>query len=88
MRGKSQRLWWHNHPARKLLEVTPDDDVDLPSWGRALLVTVAGNLSLLAWDDDVGGEIAAFPVLAGQRIDVCPRRVMETTTATVILMGG
>lgn len=47
---------------------------------RALLVTSAGNVTLVDYKDNS----STFAVQAGQRLDVAPKRVMAATTAVLL----
>lgn len=78
---------------RKLVEITPDDDNDLPIIPKALLCTVAGTITIEAVDGNFAADgettfTGGFPfeLAAGDVFDFCQvRRVYETgTDATVV----
>lgn len=69
-------------PARHAAAVTPDDAADLPNAARGLWVGGAGNVDLIT----TGGETVAIDgVPAGTILPICTARVLETTTATLIV---
>jgi hypothetical protein len=88
---------WKGYPdspifqGRKLKQVTPDDNNDLPVVPKALYVTGAGNLSVLpvdGYEDAAGADAGALTkaVAVGDIFDmVLVKRVKATgTTATVV----
>lgn len=70
-------------PFSSLKDVSPSNTVDLPDGvAKGLLVTVDGDLVIIAEDDTL--PVTAFPVVAGQVLNVRVKRVKLTgTTATV-----
>ena len=67
--------------AKSIVAITPNDSTDLAFVSKALLCTVAGNVSLIAQEDTAAVTI---PVVAGQILPVRVKRVRSTgTTATV-----
>ena len=68
-------------PARRLLPVTPDDNVDLAELPRALWIGVGGTISIIAADDSA----AVTLTVAGGLLPVRAKRVRASgTTATGI----
>jgi hypothetical protein len=73
--------------ATKADAVVPSDAVDLTSYAKALLVTVAGTLSLIPAKNADNAPVALAAVVVGQVIPIRTRRVRATgTTATVIAL--
>ncbi|HEY0149869.1 MAG TPA: hypothetical protein VGB70_12810 [Allosphingosinicella sp.] len=71
-------------PAENIAPVVPDNDVDLPDGPcNGLLVTAAGNLSLVAAG---GGASGTFAVAAGQLVPVRVARVLAATTAALLAL--
>lgn len=69
----------------RVIAVTPDDDADLPTGvACGILVTVEGNLEFRAAGATEGS--VTIPVVAGQRVDIQVKRVLENTTATVFAL--
>ncbi|MCX7257999.1 MAG: hypothetical protein NTZ64_15130 [Polaromonas sp.] len=72
-------------PARRLLDVTPADGVDLPFVSKWLFVGGAGTISLLAAGDTVPVTLS---VGAGTLLPVRAAQVLATgTTASAIVSG-
>jgi hypothetical protein len=74
-------------PARRLGAVTPNDSTDLTDIPKALWVSVAGTLNVVAVNDvaNTGTALGTLPV--GTLVPVRVRRVRATgTTATVVAL--
>jgi hypothetical protein len=70
---------------RKGYVVTPDDDNDLPNGPvKSLWVTAEGDLSFIPIDNVDDEVITIEGLTAGVIIPFIVRRVMETTTATIV----
>jgi hypothetical protein len=65
-------------PGENMRDVTPSDTTSVNC--RALLVTVAGNLTIVTRG---GSTPTAFPVVAGQLVPIRTAKVMAATTAVV-----
>ena len=81
-------------PSRNLRNVTPDDDTDILEDGRVapcrgFTVNGAGNVRIIAVDDDTGsspGQEVTIAVLAGYVYPISVRRFLATgTSATGIV---
>lgn len=71
-------------PARSIRAVTPDDDADLPDGVcKAVYILADGNLEVLAMNDT--SEVT-IPVTAGMLIPIMAKRILESTTATVVAL--
>jgi hypothetical protein len=71
-------------PARSIKAVTPDDDADLPDGVcKSVYILTDGNLEVQAANDDDAVTIA---VKAGMLIPVMAKRILESTTATVVAL--
>lgn len=71
-------------PARAAEAVTPDDDVDLPNWAKALYIGGAGDLVVTLTNMPDGETVT----LADHPVGYAPlqvKRVLEATTATSIV---
>jgi hypothetical protein len=69
-------------PCRNAAAVTPSDTVDLADVSRYLVVTVAGNVTVITQ----AGQTVAIPAAAGMPLPVAASRVKATgTTATGIV---
>jgi hypothetical protein len=74
-------------PARKIGAVTPNDSTDLADTPKALWVSAAGTLNVVALNDaaNTGTALGTLPV--GTLVPIRVRRVRATgTTATVIAL--
>lgn len=70
-------------PATKVVAVTPSNTVDLANYAKALLVTAAGNVEIIAVSDADDASVT-LAVVVGQLLPICVRRVRAAgTTATV-----
>lgn len=65
-----------NSASQRWYVVAPSDAADLPTIPRALYFKAAGNVAI-SGDDGVSVTI---PVVAAQRLDVRPTRVLATGT--------
>lgn len=73
-----------DYPAKSVVAVSPSDANDLAFVCKALLCTVAGNVSIIAQEDTAPVTI---PLTVGQLLPVRVKRVRATgTTATVLAL--
>ena len=78
--GTTERL---ESPPQHLVEVTPDDDNDLPHVSRAINAGTAGKVKVTT----AAGDTGVFTLVAGALFPVRVRRVWATgTTATGIVV--
>lgn len=71
-------------PARSIRSVTPDNNVDLPDGVcKSIYVLTDGNLEVRAANDT---SAITIPVTAGMLIPIMAKRILESTTATVIVL--
>lgn len=71
-------------PARSGMQVTPDDDNDIPIMPRMLYIGTGGNITLRMADDSANIVIRNLP--DGSRLDIRPSRILATgTTASDIV---
>lgn len=74
-------------PARRLLAVTPNDSTDLTDIPKALWISAAGTVNLVAASDVANTGTPMGTLAVGTIIPVRVRRVRATgTTATVIAL--
>lgn len=71
-------------PSRNFYIVTNDDDNDLPTLPKGLMILSDGDLMVRNADDV---NVGPFPVKAGWIMPIRPRRVMSDTTATVLALA-
>jgi hypothetical protein len=77
-------LWSPTSLGRKGRTVAPHDENDLDPYAKALIVTAAGDLSILPVENDDGDTIDFTALPAGTVIPYRVRRVLDTgTDATV-----
>ncbi len=62
--------------------IVPDDDNDLAKLPRRVWAATDGNAVVHNKD----GDTVTIPVLAGQDVPIRPRRVLETSTATLVAL--
>lgn len=72
------------NPATKAFSITASDSVNLDQPTRGILVTAAGNLSLLFFDDTASVTI---PVDANVVYPFCVKRVNSTSTTATGIIG-
>lgn len=73
-----------NSPARRGVEITPDDGNDLAEVSRGLWIGGAGNLEVLLQGDSAAVTISN--IAAGTLLPICAKRIYATgTTATSIV---
>jgi hypothetical protein len=72
-------------PAKRIFEITPDDDAELPIATKAIRAGMDGTIRLqaVASDDPVD-----HPVLEGERIDAVVSKVFETGTTPGMTVIG
>lgn len=71
-------------PARAAEAVTPDDDVDLPNWAKALYIGTAGDL-VVTLTNMADGEFVTFPDHPAGYAPLQVKRVWEATAADDIV---
>lgn len=71
-----------NAPSDDFDLIVPDNNNDLPALPKRLWIAADGNLVC----HNKHGDSVTIPVLAGQEVPVRPKRVLETTTATVLAL--
>ncbi|MCD8568181.1 MAG: hypothetical protein LRY50_07500 [Geovibrio sp.] len=75
------------NPATKIKAITTSNTVDLPFIASAIYVGGAGNISILAQDDETPVTFTAVPV--GTILPIRAKRVFQTgTTATLLVALG
>lgn len=80
----SSRVTSLSDPADDAYVVVPDDDVDLPSGtARGLWVVTTGDVSFVTVH---GTQVDLTGVAANAHIPVRARRVLETTSATILAL--
>lgn len=67
-------------PARRMWEITPDDDTPLPKIPKAIRANTDGTVVLLAVDSDVPVTIA---MVAGEQLSVRVSHILTGTTAEI-----
>lgn len=70
-----------NAPGGRWLKITPSDTDDLPAIPKYLIVGETGGLFDAVGNDDV---VCPFFAVAGQKIDIRPKRINNTNTAVGI----
>lgn len=71
-----------NTPSSLFDVLAPDDDNDLPRRPKYILIGATGGDLVV---QNAEGTVVTIEVLAGQRLDIRPKRLMEATVATPIV---
>lgn len=73
-----------NAPSSNFAVITPSDVTDLTVLPKYLIIGATGGALTV---HNIAGESVAMTVIAGQRVDIRPRRVLDTGTDATTIIG-